>query len=234
MNRNNTVNTPKTACIFGAAPMGDIARLIPEKSFIIAADGGVNAVNELKLIPNLTLGDFDSLGYVPNTENVERHPVEKDDTDMGLAVKKALSLGYDRLFLFGGIGGERPDHTLANLQTVVYAAKNGAEAFLTDGRTCFTAVSGGKKLIFPEGYCGNLSVFSAEGVAEGVTLSGLKYTVENATLSGDFPLGVSNSFATEHGKSPQNAEISVKKGTLWVCFQCESKTESEFPIIQNV
>ena len=234
MNVNNAVNMAETACIFGAAPIGDIARLIAKNSFIIAADGGVNAVNALGLTPDLTLGDFDSLGYVPSTENVERHPVEKDDTDMGLAVKKAISLGYNRLFLFGGLGGERPDHTLANLQTVVHAAKNNVTAFLTDGRTCFTAVSGEKKLIFPNSYSGNLSVFSAEGVAEGVTVSGVKYTVENATLNGDFPLGVSNSFTAERGKSPQNAEISVKKGTLWICFPCEDKTDSEFPIVQNL
>ena len=238
MNLNNTVNPVKTACIFGAAPVGNVSHLIPQNSFIIAADGGVNAVNRLGLHPDLTLGDFDSLGYVPDTENVERHPVEKDDTDMGLAVKKALSLGYNRLFLFGGMGGERPDHTLSNLQTVVYAAKNGANTFLTDGKNCFTAVSEGTKMIFPENYNGNFSVFSAEGKAEGVSLSGLKYTVENATLSGDFPLGVSNSFPDTStdicGKSPQNAEVSVKKGTLWICFQCENRSESEFPIRQNL
>ncbi len=234
MNGNNTVNTAKTACIFGAAPTGDISGLIPENRFILAADGGVNAVKALGLTPDLTLGDFDSLGYVPDTDNVERHPVEKDDTDMGLAVKKALSLGYTRLFLFGGMGGTRPDHTLANLQTLVYAAKNGATAFLTDGKSCFTAVTSGNKIIFPENYRGDLSVFSAEGIAEGVTIKGTKYTVENATLSGDFPLGVSNSFIAEHGKSPQNAEISVKNGTLWVYFQREDKNGSDFPIILNI
>ena len=235
MNVNNTVNPPKTAYIFGAAPVGDVTRLTSEKHFVIAADGGLNAVKELGLRPDLALGDFDSLGFIPKGEyKTELHPVEKDDTDMGLAVKKALSLGYDRLFLFGGMGGARPDHTLANLQTLVYAAKNGATAFLTDGRTCFTAVSGEKKMIFPNSYSGNLSVFSAEGVAEDVTIKGTKYTVENATLSGDFPLGVSNSFTAERGKSPQNAEISVKKVTLWICFPCEDKTNSEFPIVQNL
>ena len=174
------------------------------------------------------MGDFDSLGYIPNGDyKTELHPVEKDDTDMGLAVKKALSMGYTRLFLFGGMGGERPDHTLANLQTLISAAKSGATAFLTNGKTCFTALSEGKKLTFPENYRGNISVFSAEGTAEGVTLSGLKYSLDNATLSSDFPLGVSNSFADPEIK----AEISVKKGTLWICFPCEGRSKDRFPII---
>lgn len=229
MNTDNTVNPPKTAYIFGAAPTGDIARLITPNNFVIAADGGLTAVKKLGLTPDLALGDFDSLGYIPESEyKTERHPVEKDDTDMGLAVKKAILLGYDRLFLFGGMGGERPDHTLANLQTLVYAAQNGATAFLTDGKTCFTAIGSGHNLRFPANCRGNLSVFSAEGIAEGVNIKGAKYTVENATLNGNFPLGVSNSFNPEHGKSP---EISVNNGTLWVYFDCRDKTADQFPAI---
>ena len=246
MNANNTVNpkinadpSQKTAYIFGAAPIGDISRLSPENGFIIAADGGLSATQSLGLTPHLVMGDFDSLGFVPEGNySTERHPVEKDDTDMGLAVKKALSLGYRRLFLLGGLGGERPDHTLANLQTLVYAAKNGAAAFLTDGSVCFTALSSGKKLCFPANYRGDVSVFSAEGVAEGVTIKGTKYTVENAALSGDFPLGVSNSFKAEdadkHGKSHENATISVERGTLWIFFRCKDKTDLQFPTLHAI
>lgn len=235
-NTENTVNTVKTAYIFGAASIGDVSALLPADGLVIAADGGLSSIRELGITPNIVMGDFDSLGYIPDGEyETELHPVEKDDTDMGLAVKKALSMGYTRLFLFGGMGGERPDHTLANLQTLISAAKNCATAFLTNGKTCFTALSDGEKITFPDNYCGNISVLSAEGCAEGVTISGLKYTVENATLNSDFPLGVSNSFIEDntetHGKSQINAEISVKKGTLWICFQCEGKTEKEFPII---
>lgn len=240
MNTDNAVNPrekEKTAYIFGAAPVGDISHLIPKKGYVIAADGGLNATEKLGLTPSLALGDFDSLGFVPKGEyKTEIHPVEKDDTDMGIAVKTAIKNGYTRLFLFGGMGGARPDHTLSNLQTLVYAAKRGATAFLTDGEVCFTAIGSGKKLCFPENYRGNLSVFSAEGIAEGVTIRGTKYTVENATLSGDFPLGVSNSFiapdTAKHGKTPQNAEISVKNGTLWIYFDCKDKLPSHFPVIK--
>ena len=237
MKGNNAVNTEKTAYIFGAAPIGSIEHLIHRDGFIIAADGGLNATEALGLKPTVILGDFDSLGFIPKGDIV-RHPVEKDDTDMGLAVKKALSLGYKRLFLFGGMGGARPDHTVANLQTLVYAAKNGATAYLTDGTICFTAVTGENRLTFPKAHSGELSIFSAEGIAEGVNIQNAKYTADNVTLSGDFPLGVSNSFLDEktdtHGNSSKNTEISLKKGTLWVCFRCENKTDDTFPTIINL
>jgi len=239
MNTVNAVNPAKTAYIFGASEIGSVENLVDRNGYIIAADGGLSSVRKLGLTPNIALGDFDSLGYVPKGEyKTDIHPIEKDDTDMGLAVKRAISMGYKRLFLLGGLGGNRPDHTLANLQTLIYSAKNGACAFLTDGRSCFTAISAGQKLCFPENYRGELSVFSAEGISEGVTLKGLKYELENATLSGDFPLGVSNSFIDKSsvscGKSQRNATVSVKKGSLWICFRCEEKNEKEYPTVQNL
>ena len=128
--------------IFGAAPVGDIPKLEPkENDLIIAADGGLTAINSLGLEPDIVLGDFKSLGEIPRVEcKLIRHPVEKDDTDMGLAVKTALAMGYGKLYLLGGLGGERPDHTLANLQTLVYIAKNGGIGFLYTGYDTFANI----------------------------------------------------------------------------------------------
>ena len=75
------------------------------------------------------VGDFDSLGQVPEGENIVRHPVMKDDTDMMLAVKLGLERGYTRFHIYGGMGG-RTDHTIANIQTLAYIAGRGASAFL--------------------------------------------------------------------------------------------------------
>ena len=237
-NAKDTVK-PAICYIFGAAPVGDIPALSPtENDIIIAADGGLNAIQKSGLKPDIVLGDFDSLGKVPNVEcELMLHPVEKDDTDTGLAVKTAISRGYERIFIFGGMGGERPDHTIANLQTLVYIAKHRAIGFLTDGKGCFTAISGESTLIFPADYEGGISVFSAEGLSEGVTLKNLYYPLDNAVLSGDFPLGVSNSFLPKntapHGNSQENAEISVKKGTLLIYFECKNKQISEYPVINR-
>ena len=99
------------------------------EDFVIAADGGLLTINGLGIVPDIILGDFDSLGYVPKGDNIIRHKVEKDDTDMMLAVEKAIELGYHNITIFGGTGG-RTDHTIANLQTMLYASINGVNLSL--------------------------------------------------------------------------------------------------------
>lgn len=83
--------------------------------------------------PQLLLGDFDSLAEVPALPHVERVPVEKDDTDMMLAIKRGLERGETLFHLYGGMGGQRTDHTVANLQALLYLADHGAEGGSTDG-----------------------------------------------------------------------------------------------------
>ena len=230
MMNSMSLKETKTCCIFGAAPLG-FSPEIPQGSLIIAADGGLRHLLDRGIRPDTVLGDFDSLGAKPSVEcELIALPVEKDDTDTGFAVKTALSRGCRRIFLLGGSGGERPDHTLANLQTLVYIAKHGAQGFLTDGRHAFTALSGASKLSFGAVNRGNISVFSAEGAAEGVTLHGLKYPLENATLTGDFPLGVSNSFLPKG----EEASVEVKSGSLWVCFDCSDIPLCDYPAVNSL
>ena len=78
---------------------------------VIAADGGYAHMGGIK--PDLVVGDFDSLGYVPDGESVVRHPAEKDDTDTMLAARIGIERGYRTFLLLGGVGG-RLDHTLRN------------------------------------------------------------------------------------------------------------------------
>ncbi|MBQ9115625.1 MAG: thiamine diphosphokinase [Clostridia bacterium] len=225
--------------IFGAAPVGEIPDIPQgnEAGLIIAADAGLITLKGMNLSPDIVLGDFDSLGEIPQVRcEIITHPVEKDDTDMALAADLAVNRGCDRIFMLGGMGGERMDHTIANLQTLSSLAKRGITAFLTDGKSAFTAISSGSRLTFPPGYKGDLSVFCASGYASGVSIRNLYYTLENATLSSDTPLGVSNSFLTEQlakerGAFSEPPEISVETGTLWVYFNCENKPFSNYPSI---
>lgn len=174
---------------------------------IIAVDGGLAHCPRY----DEAVGDFDSLGYVPEGKRVFRHPVMKDDTDMMLAVKMALEKGYDRLYLHGGTGG-RADHTMANYHALAYIAGQGAQGFLFDENGCVTCVRKGA-LRFQQGHSGVVSVFAWGGEARGVFLSGLMYPLENGTLHGDMPLGVSNEF------TGREAEIRVGEGTLLVFWQ---------------
>ena len=202
-----------TCVIFCAGGFEKLARQPEETDFILAADGGLVHLKKLGMTPHGIIGDFDSLGYVP--EGAQVFPVEKDDTDSMLAVRKGLELGYRRFVLYGALDGERLDHTVANLQTLCFLADHGAEGYLV-GLKYMAAVLKNGTFRFPDTAKGILSLFCLGQDAEGVTLTGLKYTLEKGTLSSSFPLGVSNHFLG------QEASVSVEKGTLIALYDVEN------------
>ncbi len=104
-----------------------IKNLVRQEDYLICADSGYRHCVQLGFSPQLVLGDFDSYaGVVQSDCELLRYPIEKDDTDTMLAVKQALQRGYERLLLVGMLGG-RLDHTLANIQTLVYAVEHGRQ-----------------------------------------------------------------------------------------------------------
>ena len=204
------------ACfIFGAGPFYGLVETPKPGDRILAADGGYRHCLAVGLQPDLLLGDFDSLDdLLPELES-KKFPVEKDDTDTMLAIKLGLDLGHQIFHLYGGTGG-RMDHTLANLQCLLFLAEHGASGYLYDRASVVTAVKNGA-LTFPAGCRGNLSVFTISGPARGITLRGLKYGLEDGVLTPDLPLGVSNSF------TGTAAEISVCDGTLLVWYDLQAE-----------
>ena len=146
-----------TCYIYGAMPCGSTEKL-EEGDLLIAADGGYAYLQGQK--PDLVVGDFDSLGYVPEGEQIIRHPVQKDDTDMLLAVREGLKRGYRKFVLYGGIGG-RLDHTIANLQVLAFLQGQGCQAVLY-GEKEEVHLLHNETLIFSAGRKGLLSVFSFE------------------------------------------------------------------------
>ena len=195
--------------IFCAAGFDDLVQPIEKEDFVIAADGGLVHTEKLGIVPDVILGDFDSLGHVPEGANV--FPVEKDDTDAMLAVRRGLSLGYREFVLYGSLDGPRLDHTIANFQTLQYLADHGAVGYLAGTGYLVTVVKNGS-ISFPASAEGTVSVFCMGRDAEGVTLKGLYYPLENGTLSAGFPLGVSNHF------TGNPSEITVKNGSLLVLW----------------
>jgi len=202
--------------IFCAAGFDDLAAPIEKEDFVIAADGGLVHTEKLGIVPNEILGDFDSLGYAPTGANV--FPVEKDDTDAMLAVRRGLDLGYREFVLYGSLDGPRLDHTVANFQTLQFLADRGASGYLVGSTYLVTVVKDGG-ILFPAGLEGTVSVFCMGKDAEGVALEGLYYPLKDGTLTAGFPLGVSNHFT---GKT---AKISVKSGSLLVLWD----TKNGFP-----
>jgi len=195
--------------IFCAAGFDNLVEPLKTDDFIIAADGGANHTKKLGIVPHEILGDFDSLGYMPAGANV--FPVEKDDTDAMLAVRRGLDLGYREFVLYGSLDGPRLDHTVANFQTLQYLADHGARGYLV-GSCYMVTVIKETEISFPADAEGTVSVFCMGTDAEGVTLEGLYYPLEHGTLTAGFPLGVSNHF------TGMPAKISVEKGSLLILW----------------
>lgn len=177
---------------------------------VIAADSGYRSLLSLGIRPDLVVGDFDSLGYVPTDVESVCRPVRKDDTDMMLAAREGLARGHDRFMLVGGMGG-RLDHTIANLHVLAWLAEHGAKAALAGPKENALLLKN-DKAEFHAGVTGTVSVFAWGGTAKGVTLENLEYPLKDAELRCDFPLGVSNRFT----QAP--AKISVQDGMLLVLW----------------
>ena len=129
-----------------------------------------------------------------------------------LAIREGLSRGYRAFTLYGALDGERLDMTVANYQALMFLAREGARGVLV-GRRFLAAVVRNGSLEFPAGVDGTISVFCLGKDARGVTIRGLSYPLENAALTADFPLGVSNRFTGEP------AEVTVKEGTLLILWE---------------
>ena len=184
------------------SPMDDIKAA----EYIIACDRGYSYAKRSGIVPDLLLGDFDSYtGKLPEGAAVERLPREKDDTDTMHAVRRALELGFTRISLYCALGG-RLDHMLANLQAASYAAERGVPVQLFS-RGCEAYIFSGGSVRIPARAGCSLSVLSLSDRCTGVSITGVKYPVEHATITNRFPIGTSNEWRGE-------AHISLESGIM--------------------
>lgn len=198
-------NRKKTRCVVvGAMECESDFGWLCEEDYVILADGGYRYNKKLNY--NLIIGDFDSLGFIPDEENVMQYLVQKDDTDMMLAVKAGLERGYEDFLLLGGIGG-RLDHTIANIQTLAYLKSLGKRAKMI-GEGQQIELLKNETCTIPCRERGLVSVFAYGGMARDVSIEGLLYEARHVDLTVEFPLGVSNHW---NGK---DARISVRQGSL--------------------
>ena len=201
----------------GDLTMGELS--VGEEDYVIAVDGGLSYCGILNVEPDKIIGDFDSVSeqereavftlkeQIP--ELVMQIPCEKDDTDMLTALKYGLELGYTDFRIYAGTGG-RFDHTLANIQCLLYLKNRGAVGYLVDG-TGMMLVIQNEAVHFQKSLEGYMSLFSLGKEAKGVTIRGMKYPLEGYTLTNDYPIGISNEFIGEE------STIEVEDGEL-VCM----------------
>lgn len=179
--------------------------------YVIACDHGFDHAKKLGIKPDILIGDFDSISC--KDSDYEDVPIQsfdsrKDDTDTMLAIKHALSLGYNHIVLTCALG-KRFDHTIANIQSMAYACNEGAECELFSDTEYMCTLSKCEKLFtLKKGY--SFSLFSLTDECKGLSIKGSEYDCENITLTNKFPLGVSNKFKNE------TVSVSLEDGILLV------------------
>ena len=177
--------------------------------FIIACDKGYTYARRCGIVPDLVISDFDSYsGEIEVGIPVNQFQSEKDDTDTMIAIRYAVAQGFDQVLLLCALGG-RLDHTLANLQALIFAQEHGLSAAIESVDTKIVTLQNGS-LRLPRRAGWSLSVFAATERCTGVSLSGVKYPLRDAVVTNSFPIGVSNEWADEV------AEISVIEGILFI------------------
>ena len=138
------------------------------EDLVIAVDGGYDTCRKYDIVPDLIVGDFDSAqeSDMPQIAEIAKNapdhvvvlPTEKDDTDMLAAIRIGLLEGCQEFRIYGGMGG-RLEHTLANLQCLIYLKQCSAVGYLMDDKTTVFVMQNETVWFKPEAK-GFLSLFS--------------------------------------------------------------------------
>lgn len=177
-------------------------------SYVICADKGLELAEKFGITSDLILGDFDSLGCRPEGSNVMSFPVEKDDTDLMLAVKTGLDKGFTDFIIYGACGG-RADHFLGNISCLSLITDNNANGMIIGDDDIISMHDAGTySFEYKEGF--SMSLLAYSSTVSGLTVSGTKYTAQNCILSRSVTLGISNEITSDH------AEVSFSNGRLLV------------------
>jgi thiamine pyrophosphokinase len=189
-----------------------VRRLLPPGALVVAADSGLDLARRLGVAVDLVVGDFDSAdpaGVAAATAagaRLERHPVDKDATDLELALDTVLRLGRSPVLVVGGAGWDRLDHLVANVLLVAsprYAPLRlswwvkGAVVAPVHGRLELAGAPGDL-----------ITLLAVTGPSTGVTTTGLRWPLLGETLTPGSTRGVSNELAAA------GATISVESGVL--------------------
>ena len=202
-----------------------VAEALARGGLVVAADSGAQTALARGYVPAFVVGDLDSLPQDTLRRlkelgsQVMPAPEEKDETDTELAIELALRQGATHITLLGALGGERFEHTFANL--LLLAAYEHTHLEIVDGNAHGWLLRGpGQTHI--SGQPGDLlSLFPLMASAEGVSTENLYYPLHEETLRFGRPRGISNVLLTEH------ATVSLSKGLLLVIHTTTATSSAE-------
>lgn len=186
----------KRAVVFSAVPVEpEMSVYLQPGDFIVACDAGYRNAAKLGVRPDLIVGDFDSAPQPQTDRQTIVLPHVKDDTDTQFAAKWLVEHGYKEVVLLGALGGARIEHMFANVSTGLYLAMHGVKVILADAKSEMHYLLPEQPLHLEHKDWMYLSIFALGAPMTGVTMEGVYYPLQNATLSElDYPLGTSNEF----------------------------------------
>jgi thiamine pyrophosphokinase len=186
-------------------------RLLREDDYLIAADGGTHNALALGVTPHVVVGDMDSitnediLMLEKAGAQIYRHPAEKDETDLELALRFVIEGKFGEIVILGGLGG-RFDQTLGNVSILADPSLAGIDIRLDDGIEEVFLIDQSARI---DGIPGDvISLLPSGQLVEGVITNGLRYPLHDETLYSYRARGISNVMLD------REASISLKHGTL--------------------
>jgi len=187
-------------------------KLIGKKDILfVAADGGALLLESIGFLPDVIVGDFDSLTEVQYQRykkmgvKIIKYPVEKDEIDGELALQYCKERGLDDIIIIGFAGG-RLDQQLANIFLLEYAFRNGITAFIKEPGLEIGIIK--REKVFFQKIGAGLSLIPLDEEVTGVTITGCKYLLEAGNLLRYETRGISNII------EQKKAAITVEKGLL--------------------
>lgn len=255
-NNKYVTDSEPVCCIIAAGEMSeaDISALADmpfehAKDIIVAADGGAVYAARAGIVPNVIIGDFDSalpsgryeylydsigqnefdsaIAKFCEKSEIIRYPIEKDDTDLMLAIKLGISRGFKLFCIFGALGGAFY-HNMASVQSFKYIAERGGIVCAVGKANTLICIGSGEA-VFSEDFLpdaavspylkhrsktpgsGKFSLFSLSEKSFGVCIKNAKYELQDENISSSFPIGAGNSRIA--GK---RMSISVKDGIILI------------------
>jgi len=208
----------KAVVVAGGDPDPADGRVLADAALLIAADGGAAWLRAAGRRPHVLVGDLDSID-VDLAEQlagegtvVERHAIDKDASDLELALEAAVRGGADRIVILGALAGTRLDHELANLLCVADPRwlADVADLRVVRGGVLVRAVHGGRNLELEAPPGALVSLLPLGGDAIGVTTVNLRYALHDEPLRFGRSRGLSNVVAAA------NASVSLERGVLLV------------------
>lgn len=202
----------KRAVIFLNGNLSEPAAVKPyinSKTMLIACDGGLRHLQALRLKPDVIIGDFDSVGHLPEGPGITqvRYPADKDATDSELAVRYAMEAGCGEVILTGFLG-DRVDHMLANTFLLSNPDFAGIDLKVIDGGQEIYAV---RDQAIIRGHVGDtISFLPVSGKSTVKSSGGLKYDLNDYVLSPAGNQGISNVLTREQ------VEVNITQGMVLV------------------